>query len=83
MSAIDIGIAIFALAMAAIGWERGLVRSALPLAGFVGGIALGARLAPSLLDGGAESPYAPAVAAGGGILSGSSSRSLSRVLARD
>ena len=66
MSGIDIGIAIFALAMAAIGWERGLVRSALPLAGFVGGIALGARLAPLLLDGGAESPYAPAVAAGGG-----------------
>ncbi|HYH62100.1 MAG TPA: MarP family serine protease [Solirubrobacterales bacterium] len=70
MNAIDIGIAIFALAMAAIGWERGLVRSALPLAGFIGGIALGARLAPSLLDGGAESPYAPAVAAGGGVLLG-------------
>ena len=70
MSAIDIGIAVFALAMAAIGWERGLVGSALPLAGFVGGIALGARLAPSLLDGGAESPYAPAVAAGGGVLLG-------------
>ena len=70
MSPIDIGIAVFALAMAAIGWERGLVRSALPLAGFVAGIYAGARLAPSLLDGGAESPYAPAVAAGGGILLG-------------
>jgi len=70
LSAIDIGIVVFALAMAAIGWERGLVSSALPLAGFVGGVALGARLAPSLLAGGAESPYAPAVAAGGGILLG-------------
>ncbi|MDQ2676568.1 MAG: MarP family serine protease, partial [Actinomycetota bacterium] len=70
MSLVDIGIAIFALAMAAIGWERGLVRSALPLAGFIGGVFAGARLAPSLLAGGAESPYAPAVAAGGGILLG-------------
>ena len=70
MSVVDIGIAIFALAMAAIGWERGLVRSALPLAGFIGGVFAGARLAPSLLAGGAESPYAPAVAAGAGILLG-------------
>jgi S1-C subfamily serine protease len=70
VSLIDIGIAVFALAMAAIGWERGLVRSALPLAGFIGGVFAGARLAPSLLEGGAESPYAPAVAAGGGILLG-------------
>jgi S1-C subfamily serine protease len=70
VSLIDIGIAVFALAMAAVGWERGLVRSALPLAGFVGGVFAGARLAPLLLEGGAESPYAPAVAAGGGILLG-------------
>ncbi|MDQ3759807.1 MAG: MarP family serine protease [Actinomycetota bacterium] len=56
--------------MAAIGWERGLVLSALPLAGFVGGVAIGARIAPSLLAGGAESPYAPAVAAGGGVMLG-------------
>ena len=70
MNPIDIGIIVFALAMAAIGWERGLVLSALPLAGFVGGVFAGARLAPSLLEGGAESPYAPAIAAGGGILLG-------------
>ncbi len=70
MSLIDIGIVVFALAMAAVGWERGLVRSALPLAGFVVGVFAGARLAPLLLEGGAESPYAPAVAAGGGILLG-------------
>ena len=70
MSLIDIGIAVFALAMAAVGWERGLVRSALPLAGFVGGVFAGARLAPGLLEGGPESPYAPAVAAVGGILLG-------------
>lgn len=70
MSAIDIGIVVFALALAAIGWERGLVRSALPLIGFIVGVAVGGRLAPTLLEGGAESPYAPAVAAAGGILLG-------------
>lgn len=70
MSPIDIGILVFALAMAAIGWERGLVSSAVPLMGFVGGVAAGARLAPALLDGGSESPYAPAVAAAGGVLLG-------------
>jgi S1-C subfamily serine protease len=70
MSAIDIGIIVFALALAAIGWERGLVGSAMPLAGFIGGVAIGGRLAPALLEGGSESPYAPAVAAAGGILLG-------------
>ena len=70
MSAIDNGILVFALALAAIGWERGLVRSALPLVGFVGGVAIGARIGPALLEGGSESAYAPAVAAAGGILLG-------------
>jgi len=70
MSAIDIGIIVFAIALAAIGWERGLIGSAMPLAGFIGGIAAGARIGPALLEGGSESPYAPAVAAAGGILLG-------------
>lgn len=70
MSAIDIGIVVFALALATIGWERGLIGSALPLVGFIAGVAVGARLAPALLDGGAESPYAPAIAAAGGTLLG-------------
>ena len=70
MSAIDVVIIVFALALAAIGWERGLVGSAVPLAGFIAGVAVGARLAPSLLEGGAESRYAPAIAAAAGILLG-------------
>lgn len=70
MSVIDIVIVVFCLAMAAVGFERGLVGSAVPLAGFIAGIAIGARLAPSLLEDGAESPYAPAVAAAGGVLLG-------------
>lgn len=70
MNVLDIGIVVFTLAVAAIGFERGLVGSAVPLAGFIGGIAVGARIAPSLLADGAQSPYAPAVAAGGGVLLG-------------
>ena len=66
----DIVIVVFALAMAAIGFERGLVGSALPLGGFIAGVAIGARLAPALLADGAESKYAPAIAAAGGILLG-------------
>ncbi len=70
MSAIDIGIVVFALALAAIGWERGLIGSAMPLIGFLAGVAVGGRLAPALLEGGSESAYAPAVAAAAGILLG-------------
>lgn len=70
MTPLDVGIIVGALALAVIGWERGLVAATMPLAGFVGGVALGARLAPTLLEGGAESPYAPAVAAAGGVLLG-------------
>lgn len=70
MSAIDVVIIVFALALATIGWERGLIGSAVPLAGFIAGVAIGARLAPTLLPDGSQSPYAPAIAAAGGILLG-------------
>ena len=70
MSPIDVVIIVFALALAAIGWERGLVGRAVPLAGFIAGVAVGARLAPTLLEGGAESRYAPAIAAAAGVLLG-------------
>lgn len=42
----------------------------MPLAGFVAGAALGARVGPALLDGGAESRYAPLVAVLTGIVIG-------------
>jgi S1-C subfamily serine protease len=70
LNAIDVGIVVFALALATLGFERGLVASALPLAGFVGGAALGARLGPALLADGSESQYAPVVSVGAGILLG-------------
>jgi S1-C subfamily serine protease len=70
LNLVDVGIIAFALALAAIGYERGLIASALPLLGFVGGAALGARIGPALLAGGAHSRYAPLVAVASGILIG-------------
>jgi S1-C subfamily serine protease len=67
---LDIAIVVFALAMAAVGWELGLVRSALPLAGFVAGAAIGGRLGPELLSGGVNSSYAPVASLIGGLLGG-------------
>ena len=70
MNAIDVIIAVFAVALAAVGYERGLIASALPLAGFVSGAALGARVGPALLAAGSESRYAPLVAVVIGVLVG-------------
>jgi hypothetical protein len=70
MTIVDLLIAAFVLALAAVGYERGLIRSALPLAGFLGGAALGARLGPALLADGSESAYAPVITAVSGLLLG-------------
>jgi S1-C subfamily serine protease/uncharacterized membrane protein required for colicin V production len=70
MTLVDLGIVLFVISLAAIGWQRGLVASALPLAGFVGGAALGARIGPELLPDGAESSYAPLVSVLTGVLLG-------------
>jgi S1-C subfamily serine protease len=67
---VDVIIVVFAVAFAVIGYERGLMASALPLAGFVLGVALGGRLGPALLPQGAESPYAPPVTVLSGLLLG-------------
>ena len=61
MNFVDLIIVAFALALATIGYERGLIASGLPLAGFVIGAAIGGRLGPALLAGGGESPYAPLI----------------------
>jgi S1-C subfamily serine protease len=68
---VDLIIAVFAVAFAAIGYERGLLASALPLAGFVVGAAIGGRLGPALLAQGGESPYAPLITVVCGLLLGS------------
>jgi hypothetical protein len=70
MNFVDVIIVVFAVALAAVGYERGLVASALPLAGFVVGAAVGGRVGPELLADGGESPYAPLITVLMGLLLG-------------
>ena len=70
MNVVDVIIVVFAVALAAIGYERGLIASGLPLAGFVIGAAIGGRLGPALLAAGGESPYAPLITVLAGLLLG-------------
>lgn len=59
MTAVDwIAVAVV-VASAAGGWRRGLIASALSLAGLVAGAYAGSRIAPQLLSGGARSPWTP------------------------
>jgi S1-C subfamily serine protease len=55
----------FVALTAFIGWKKGLVASALSLAGIVLGAWLGSRLAPQLLQDGTQSPYTPLAALAG------------------
>src|SRR2546423_10453503 len=59
-----IALAVVALT-AFIGWKKGLLASALSVAGIVLGAWLGSRLAPALLEGGTNSPYTPLAALAG------------------
>ena len=70
MNLVDVIIVIFAVALAVTGYERGLIASALPLAGFVLGALIGGRLGPALLAGGGESQYAPLVTVLAGLVLG-------------
>jgi S1-C subfamily serine protease len=70
MTAMDFVIVAVALAFGYWGYGHGLIVGALTLSGFAGGAFLGSRLGPSLLSEGSESPYAPAIALGAGLLLG-------------
>jgi hypothetical protein len=61
VTTLDWIIVAFTIVMAVWGYLQGLVVGALSLGGFVAGAFLGSRLAPVLLHGGSESPYAPLV----------------------
>jgi S1-C subfamily serine protease len=71
VNGVDVAIVVLVLGLATLGYERGLIASALALAGFIGGAALGARLGPELLAEGPESPYAPVITVMCGMLLGS------------
>jgi S1-C subfamily serine protease len=55
----------FVALTAFIGWKKGLLATALSLAGIVFGAWLGSRIAPELLQGGRKSPYTPLAALAG------------------
>jgi len=62
-------IALGVVALAALGgWRRGLIGTALSLAGLVGGAIAGARLAPHVLHRGTSSPYLPIAALAGAVV---------------
>src|SRR5437588_7348244 len=58
----------FVALTAFIGWKKGLLASALSVAGIVLGAWLGSRLAPGLLQGGTDSPYTPLAALAGAAI---------------
>ena len=70
MTIVDWVIIALLLVLVPIGYSRGLLVAGLGLGGFALGAALGARLAPPLLEGGSGSPYAPGIALLGGLLVG-------------
>ena len=79
MTRVDwIALAIAALA-ALSGLRRGLVATALSLAGLALGAVLGARLAPHFLHGGSASPYTPLAALIGAAVGAALLQSLASV----
>lgn len=70
MTTVDWAIVALAIVLAPIGFRRGLLVAGLGLGGFAIGAAVGARLAPLLLEEGSSSPYAPGIALLGGIVLG-------------
>jgi len=89
VSKVDLIVLGFVALTAFIGWKKGLIASALSLAGIVLGAWLGSRLAPQLLQDGTHSPYTPLAALAGaavgailfetlGTLAGSAIRSTVR-----
>lgn len=65
MTKVDLIAVGFIALTAFIGWKKGLVASALSVAGIVLGAWIGSRLAPQLLQGGTHSPYTPLAALAG------------------
>lgn len=65
MTKVDLIALGFVALTAFIGWKKGLIASALSLAGVVLGAWLGSRLAPQLLQDGTHSPYTPLAALAG------------------
>jgi S1-C subfamily serine protease len=70
VTVLDWSIVAFTLALALWGYRQGLIVGTFTLLGFAIGAFAGSRVAPILLEGGSESPYAPLLAALGALLVG-------------
>jgi S1-C subfamily serine protease len=70
LTALDWGIIAFTLAVGIWGYRQGLIVGFLTLIGFAIGAFIGSRLAPLVLEHGANSPYAPLLAALGALIVG-------------
>jgi len=70
MTILDWGIVAFTLALGLWGYRQGLIVGTLTLIGFALGAFAGSRIAPLVLNQGAESPYAPLCAALGALVAG-------------
>jgi S1-C subfamily serine protease len=70
LTALDWGIVAFTLALGIWGYRQGLIVGFLTLIGFAIGAFAGSRMAPLVLSEGAESPYAPLLAALGALIAG-------------
>lgn len=70
MTVLDFGIVAFTLALGLWGYRQGLIVGTLTLIGFALGAFAGSRVAPLVLNQGAESPYAPLCAALGALVGG-------------
>ena len=70
MTIVDWAIIVLLLVLVPVGYHRGLLVAGLGLGGFAIGAAIGARVAPLVLEEGSASPYAPAIALLGGLLIG-------------
>jgi hypothetical protein len=70
MTVLDWGIVAFTLALGLWGYRQGLIVGTLTLIGFALGAFAGSRIAPLVLNQGAESPYAPLCAALGALVGG-------------
>jgi S1-C subfamily serine protease len=68
MTNVDWGALVVVGLMAITGARRGLIASALGLAGIVAGAVIGARLAPHLLGEGSRSPYTPLIGLAGAVV---------------
>ncbi len=70
MTALDWGIIAFTLALGLWGYRQGLIVGMMSLFGFAIGAFIGSRLAPLILNQGANSPYAPLLGALGALIVG-------------